>query len=66
MVCDDSKRIKDYPDILDVAQMAQLLSVSKKTAYKFLAENRIAHIRVGHQYRIPKMNVIRYLRMIAN
>ena len=63
---DDSKRIKDYPDILDVSQMAQLFSVSKKTAYKFLVEDKIAYIRVGHQYRIPKMNVIRYLRMIEN
>ena len=62
----DSKRIKDYPDILDVSQMARLLSVSKKTAYKFLAEERVAYIRVGHQYRIPKMNVIRYLRMMEN
>jgi len=61
---EDIKRIKDYPDILDVSQMAQLLSVSKKTAYKFLAEDRIASIRVGHQYRIPKKNVMRYLRMI--
>ena len=62
----DNKRLKDYPDILDVFQMAQLLSVSKKTAYKFLSENRIAYIRVGHQYRIPKVNITRYLRMITD
>ena len=63
---EDSKQIKDYPDILDVAQMAQLLGVSIKTGYKFLAESKIAHIRVGHQYRIPKANVMRYLRMIVD
>jgi excisionase family DNA binding protein len=57
-------RIRDYPDILDVSQMAQLLLVSKKTAYKILGEDKIAFIRVGHQYRIPKANIIRYLRII--
>lgn len=62
----DRKRIKDYPDILDVSQMAELLYVSKKTAYKFLTEKRIACIRVGHQYRIPKANVVQYLRMTGD
>ena len=58
-----SKRIKDYPDILDVSQMAQLLHVSKKTAYKILGENRIHCLRIGRQYRIPKANIMRYLKM---
>jgi len=60
-----SNRIRDYPDILDVSQMAQLLHVSKKTAYKILGENRIHCLRIGRQYRIPKANIIRYLRMAA-
>jgi len=59
------KRIKDYPDILDVSQMAQLLHVSKKTAYKILGENRTLYLRIGRQYRIPKVNIMRYMRMAA-
>ena len=57
------KQMIEYPDILDVSQMAQLLHVSKKTAYKILGENRIHCLRIGRQYRIPKASIIRYLRM---
>ena len=57
------KKMKEYLDILDVSQMAQLLHVSKKTAYKILSENRIHCLRIGRQYRIPKASIIRYLRM---
>ena len=59
----NQRKMKDFPDILDVSQMAQLLRVSKKTAYKILSENRIICLRIGRQYRIPKANVMRYLRM---
>jgi len=59
------KQMKEYPDILDVSQMAQLLHISKKTAYKILGENRIHCLRIGRQYRIPKANIIHYLRIAA-
>ena len=66
VITGNEKRLTDYPDILDVEQMAKLLRVSKKTAYKVLNENRIAYIRIGHQYRIPKTNVLRYLRFLSD
>jgi len=50
-----------YPDLLDIAAMCEMLSISSKTAYKLLRENRITHLKVGRAYRIPKVNVIDYL-----
>jgi len=54
---------KEYPDILDVGQMSKLLSVSKKTAYRLLQEGAVASLKVGREYKIPKINIIRYLRI---
>jgi excisionase family DNA binding protein len=56
---------KEYPDILDVTQMSAMLKVSKKTAYKLLKQGRIDCLKVGRDYKIPKANVIRYLRIGA-
>lgn len=53
----------EYPDILDVGQMSQLLRVSKKTAYKLLRQGKIDCLKVGREYKIPKANVIGYLRI---
>jgi excisionase family DNA binding protein len=57
---------KEYPDILDVTQMSMLLRVSKKTAYKLLKQERIDCLKVGREYKIPKANIIRYLRIEVN
>lgn len=54
---------KEYPDILDIVQMSGLLKVSKKTAYKLLKQGKIDCLKVGREYKIPKVNVIRYLRI---
>jgi len=54
---------REYPDILDVEQMSKLLSVSKKTTYRLLKEGAVASLKVGREYKIPKVNIIRYLRI---
>ena len=57
--------LKDYPDLLTVEQLIKLLDVSRKTAYKILAENKIKHIKAGREYRIPKVFVIDYLTLVS-
>ena len=54
---------KEYPDILDVEQMSNLLSVSKKTTYKLLKDGIVSSLKVGREYKIPKVNIIHYLRI---
>ena len=39
---------KDYPDVVSVEQMSEMLQISTKTAYKLLHENRIVHFRFGY------------------
>ena len=54
---------KEYSDILDVEQMSKLLSVSRKISYRLLKDGTIVSLKVGREYRIPKVNIIRYLQI---
>ena len=47
-----------YPDVLDISQLCEILSIGVKTAYKLLRNGEIAHLRVGRAYRIPKCHLI--------
>ena len=54
---------RKYPDVVDVIQLCKMLGgsrpVSKKTAYRLLTSGKIKAFR---SYRIPKVNVIRFLQ----
>ena len=55
---------KDYPDVVTVEQMSKMLGISMKTAYILLRENKILHFRVGRTYKIPKLNILRYMERL--
>ena len=55
------KRISDYPDILTVQEVSELLGVSTKTVYKLLKEGQIEKRAVGRTFKIIKTNVTDYL-----
>ena len=39
--------LKDYPDVLTVEEMSRALSISTKTGYKLIRENKIESLKVG-------------------
>ena len=52
-----------YPDVVEVKELCQMLGgISKKLAYRLLANGEIFSVRVGRSYKIPKMSVIAYLK----
>lgn len=54
-----------YPDIVNRKQMMEMLGgISSSLAYKILRQNKVESIKVGREYKIPKINVISYI--IAN
>lgn len=53
--------LKDYPDVMSIEQMCEILSVSTKTGYKLLKEGKICCLKVGRAYRIPKAHLFTYL-----
>lgn len=58
-----SVMLKDYPDVLDIDQMSEVLGVSKKTGYKLLQTGVITCLKIGRCYRIPKAHLITYLQI---
>ena len=59
-----SLMLKEYPDVLDINQMCDILGVSTKTGYKILKAGTINSLKIGRTYRIHKVHIISFLRMI--
>ena len=51
-----------YPAVVSVPDLCKMLGgISKKLAYKMLANGEIFSVKVGRSYKIPKVSVIAYL-----
>ena len=55
---------RDYPDVVNVNQMSRMLGISDKTSYALLRDNKIEHFKVGRTYKIPKIHILSYLKVI--
>ena len=49
---------ENYPDVVTVEQVMEMLNLGKNKTYELLMTNKIQHIRVGNRYIIPKKAVI--------
>ena len=58
---DTSNIFKNYPDALTLCEFAEMLGISQKLASKLIRTGEIEAIKVGREYRIAKVNAIRYL-----
>lgn len=56
--------LKEFPDIMNIDEMCAALDVSTKTGYKLLKEGKISSMKVGRTYRIPKVHVLAYLKIV--
>lgn len=57
---------REYPDVVDVDDLCKMLGgISKKLAYRLLADQEIRSVRIGRSYKIPKVYVIEYLTQIS-
>ena len=54
---------KEYPDVLDVKQVSKLLGVSTKTVYRLLRSGTLDSLKIGREFRVPKVNVMRYVKV---
>lgn len=51
----------EYPDVVDVSTLAEMLQISRKAAYMLLGDGSIKHRKIGRIYRIPKNAIIDFL-----
>ena len=54
-------KLKDYPDVLNVRQLAQVLGVGRNAAYDLVRTKAVGHLKVGRKYLVPKRCVVDYL-----
>lgn len=54
---------KDYPDVVDVETMREMLGgIHKSLAYRLIRSNKVKHLTYGSTYRIPKLWIIQYIQ----
>ena len=52
---------ENYPDVVSVEQLMEMLQIGQVLAYKLVKSGEIKARKVGREYKIPKVNVIEYL-----
>lgn len=52
---------KDYPDILSVEQLMEMLHIGKVLAYKLITDKKIKAVKIGREYKIIKSSLIDYV-----
>lgn len=53
--------LNEYPDVLTVQQLAEILCIGEAAAYRLVKERTIGSVRMGRTIRIPKVCVVDYL-----
>ena len=60
------RMFEDYPDVVEVDDLRKMLGgISRKLAYRLLADQEIKSVRIGRTYKIPKLCVIEYLMRVS-
>jgi predicted DNA-binding transcriptional regulator AlpA len=49
-----NEKLENYPTVLNAAQLAEILNVSKATAYQLLHMESFPTLRIGKRLMVPK------------
>ena len=58
--------LRDYPDVLNVPQIGEVLGVSTKTVYKIIRGGELSYLKTGRSYRVPKVMLLQYMKLLQN
>ena len=59
---DNSQSIfANYPDIVSVENLMEMLQIGKVLAYKLIESKKIKAIKIGREYKITKESVIKLI-----
>ena len=50
-----------YPDIVNINQLKDMLGIGITLAYRLVKQNTINSLKIGREYKIPKLCVIDYI-----
>ena len=61
---DMNSNLDDIPDVLTVNEASEILGVCSKTCCKLIKENQLYGVKVGRSYRIAKIELLKFLKII--
>lgn len=62
----DIQMFSNYPDVVSIEQLQEMLDVGRNTAYKLVNEKKIKSINIGRVHKIPKVYIIEYIMANAS
>jgi excisionase family DNA binding protein len=64
---DDLERLlTPYPDVLTAGEVAEVLRVHLRSVQRWAKQGRVATVRVGRSFRIPRAEVLRWMVPATN
>ena len=57
----DANMLSNYPDVLTVDQLMDILHIGRNAAYGLLKSGEIKTLRIGRRYIIPKKSIVAYI-----
>lgn len=54
----------NYPDVVNVAELQEMLCIGRNKAYSLLQQGVIKSRKIGTIYKIPKINIIKFLEEV--
>ena len=56
-----ARTFRAYPDALSLKDLSQMFGISTKQASKIIRDGKIDAVKIGREYRIAKINAIKFL-----
>ena len=57
--------LNEYPDVLFVPHLSEILGVSKKTVLKILNDGELQSFKAGREFRVAKLYLLEYMGILA-
>ena len=51
----------EYPDIVTVRQLREMLGISRQLAYDLIADGEVQAIKIGNSFKLPTVSVITFV-----
>jgi excisionase family DNA binding protein len=61
IITSSSSSLAEYPDLLTVGELQEVLRIGRNATYEAIRRNDIAVVHIGRSIRIPKLAVIKFL-----
>ncbi len=58
--------LNEYPDVLTTKDLQTILGISSKTVFMLLHSGQVKSIKVGRNFRIPKIYLLQYLGLVPD